>query len=258
MKIELRICHLYSDLLNLYGDRGNILALMYRAGLRGIDVRVTPLTIGESFDGDLYDIVFFGGGQDAEQNIIRRDLVNNKGNAVKEAVEKGNVFLCVCGGYQMMGKYYEEIDGNRIDCLAALDICTIARKKRLIGNTVYRCDFLNDDAAQGCFEPLKIYGFENHSGRTFLGEGVKPLAKVLTGAGNNGDDGTEGAVYRGIYCTYSHGSVLPKNPAMADHLIEKALKQQLGEEFRLLPASCEIENIARLQRESCKKGLTSP
>lgn len=258
MKIELRICHLYSDLLNLYGDRGNILALMYRAGLRGIDVRVTPLTIGENFDGDLYDIVFFGGGQDAEQNIIRRDLVNNKGSAVKEAVEKGNVFLCVCGGYQMMGKYYEEFDGNRIDCLSALDIFTIAQKKRLIGNTVYRCDFLNDDAAQGCFEPLKIYGFENHSGRTFLGEGVKPLAKVLTGAGNNGEDGTEGAVYRGIYCTYSHGSLLPKNPAMTDHLIEKALKQRLGEEFRLLPAPCEIENIARLQRESCKKGLTNP
>ncbi len=258
MKTELRICHMYSDLLNLYGDRGNILALMHRARLRGIDTSVTSLTIGEKFDGNLYDIVFFGGGQDAEQNIIRRDLVENKGGAVIDAVEKGNVFLCVCGGYQMMGRFYEEFDGKRIDCLAALDAYTVAQKKRLIGNTVYRCDFLDDRATPGCYEPAKIYGFENHSGRTFLGEGVKPLAKVLTGAGNNGEDGTEGAVYRGVYCTYSHGSLLPKNPAMTDHLIEKALKQRLGEEFRLIPVSCEPENIARRQRETCKKRLTNP
>ena len=258
MKTELRICHLYSDLLNLYGDRGNILAFMYRAGLRGIDVRVTPLTIGETYDGDQYDIVFFGGGQDAEQNIIRRDLVQNKGEAIKEAIEKGKIFLCICGGYQMMGKYYEEFDGNRIDCLAALDVYTVAQKKRLIGNTVYRCDFLGGSAAQGCFEANNLYGFENHSGRTFLGEGVRPLAKVMTGAGNNGEDGTEGAVYRGVYCTYSHGSLLPKNPAITDYLLENALKQSLGEDYRLAPAHCEIENIARLQRETCKKGLTNP
>ncbi|MBN1775206.1 MAG: glutamine amidotransferase [Clostridiales bacterium] len=258
MKTDLHICHLYSDLLNLYGDRGNILALIYRAGLRGIDVRVTSLTIGEEFDGDHYDIVFFGGGQDAEQNIIRRDLVRNKGDAVKAAIEKGKIFLCVCGGYQMMGKYYEEFDGNRIECLAALDVYTVAQKKRLIGNTVYRSDLSEKSAAQGCFEPGKLYGFENHSGRTFLGDGVKPLAKVLTGAGNNGEDGTEGAVYRGVYCTYSHGSLLPKNPAMTDVLLEKAMKQRFGDDYQLAPVSCEIENIARRQRETCKKGLTNP
>lgn len=256
MKQSLRICHLYSDLLNLYGDRGNILALMYRAGLRGIDANVYTLTIGERFEADRYDIVFFGGGQDAEQNIIRRDWVGVKGDAVKAAVENDKVFLCVCGGYQMMGKYYREFEGEQIDCLGAINVHTVAQKKRLIGNTVYRCDFLNESPAKEVFEPQKLYGFENHSGRTFLGEGVKPLAKVLAGSGNNGEDGTEGAVFRNVYCTYSHGSFLPKNPGITDHLIEKALKNRLGEEYCLEPAECKTENIARKQTETCKKGLT--
>ncbi|MBN1892245.1 MAG: glutamine amidotransferase [Clostridiales bacterium] len=256
MKQTIRICHLYPDLLNLYGDRGNILALIYRAGLRGIDARVTSLTIDEPFDAKQYDIVFFGGGQDAEQNIIRRDFVQKKGAAVKEAVEEGKIFLCICGGYQMMGSYYEEYNGRRIECLGAINVYTVAQKKRLIGNTIYQCDFLNDDVASGCDKPSIMYGFENHSGRTFLQEGVKPLAKVLRGAGNNGEDGTEGAVYRGVFGTYSHGSYLPKNPAMTDFLIEKALKQRHGDDFSLMPADCNFENIARRQVDSCKKGLT--
>ena len=254
MEQTIRICHMYPDLLNLYGDRGNILALANRAGLRGIKARVTALSIGEVFEPEQYDIVFFGGGQDAEQNIIRADLVQIKGDAVKTAVNNGNVFLCICGGYQMMGEYYEEFDGTRIDCLHAINIYTIAQKKRLIGKTVYESDLLRAGAAHNCVEPRKLFGFENHSGRTFLGEGVRPLAKVLCGAGNNGEDGTEGAVYRNVYCTYSHGSFLPKNPAMADHLLEKALKQRIGEDFCLEPADCEVENIARTSASTCKRG----
>jgi CobQ-like glutamine amidotransferase family enzyme len=242
---KIRLCHLYPDLLNLYGDRGNILALMRRATLRGIEFEVDSVSIGDSFDADRYDMIFLGGGQDAEQNILRNDFVSVKGDQIIKAVETNRVFLCVCGGYQMMGQYYEEHDGHRIDCLGAINIWTIGKKKRFIGDTVYSCDFLP--------ESKLLYGFENHSGRTYLGEGVKPLAKVLTGAGNNGEDGTEGALYKNVHCTYSHGSFLPKNPAMTDLLLQKALEVQKGGPFLLGSLDSTDENFAREALPACKK-----
>ncbi len=245
MQPKLKLCHLYPDLLNLYGDRGNILALMRRASLRGIDLTVDAITLGEKFDPLHYDMVFLGGGQDAEQNILRKDFVTEKGDAVKEAVAADKVFLCICGGYQMMGLYYEEHDGVRIDCLGALNLWTVGKKNRYIQDTVYSCDFLPGDGL--------LYGFENHSGRTYLGEGVKPLAKVLSGAGNNGEDGFEGAVYRNVYCTYSHGSFLPKNPAMTDYLLEKAVEVQTGAPFTLPQLDTDIEDFARNALLTCKK-----
>lgn len=245
MQPVLRLCHLYPDLLNLYGDRGNIIALMRRASLRGIELTVDAITLGEKFDPDQYDMIFLGGGQDAEQNILRKDFVTAKGNAVKEAVEANKVFLCICGGYQMMGLYYEEHDGVKIDCLGALNLWTVGKKNRFIQDTVYSCDFLPGDGL--------LYGFENHSGRTYLGEGVKPLAKVLSGAGNNGEDGFEGAVYRNVYCTYSHGSFLPKNPAMTDYLLKKAVEVQTGASFTLPELDTDIEDFARKALPACKK-----
>ena len=245
MQPKLKLCHLYPDLLNLYGDRGNILALMRRASLRGIELTVDAITLGEKFDPLHYDMVFLGGGQDAEQNILRKDFVTEKGDAVKEAVAADKVFLCICGGYQMMGLYYEEHDGVRIDCLGALNLWTVGKKNRYIQDTVYSCDFLPGDGL--------LYGFENHSGRTYLGEGVKPLAKVLSGAGNNGEDGFEGAVYRNVYCTYSHGSFLPKNPAMTDYLLRKAVEVQTGAPFVLPELDTEIEDFARKALPACKK-----
>ncbi|NLT11349.1 MAG: glutamine amidotransferase [Clostridiaceae bacterium] len=244
-KYSLKICHLYPDLLNLYGDRGNILALSYRAGLRDIDTEIVALSMGQSFEKDQYDIVFFGGGQDAEQKMIRRDLVTVKGEAVKEAVEEGMVFLCICGGYQMMGHYYQEQDGEKIDCLGALNVYTEARKQRFIGNTEYRCELPIND-------PI-IYGFENHSGRTYLGDNVRPLAKVVYGKGNNGEDGTEGAVYKNVIASYSHGSLLPKNPELCDYILTLALKRRFGEDFTLKPADNQFEEIARKEFDSCKK-----
>jgi CobQ-like glutamine amidotransferase family enzyme len=185
-KDSIRLCHLYPDLLNLYGDRGNILALIRRSMQRDISFEVEAVSMGDAFDPKRYDMIFLGGGQDAEQNILRSDFVTGKGEDIMRAVDMNKVFLCVCGGYQMMGRYYEEHDGHRIECLGAINIWTVGKKKRFIGDTVYSCEYLT--------ESKLLYGFENHSGRTYLGEDVKPLAKVLIGAGNNGEDGTEGAI----------------------------------------------------------------
>ena len=255
-EIELRICHMYPDLLNLYGDRGNVLSLIRRAELRGIKVKLVPVSIGDDFDENDFDIVFLGGGQDAEQNVIRKDFVEVKGPKVKDAIEHGMVFLCICGGYQMLGNYYQEHDGTKIECLGAIDVYTVGEDVRYIQDTTYEADFLKVD---GVADSGKLYGFENHSGRTYLGPSVKPMAKVIEGAGNNGKDGFEVAIYNNVYCTYSHGSLLPKNPRMTDHLLRIALKRRYGEEYVLpeLPTDCEDFARAALLRYK-EKGNTAP
>ena len=255
-KKELRICHMYPDLLNLYGDRGNVLSLIRRAELRGISVKLVPVSIGDDFDQNDFDIVFLGGGQDAEQNVIRRDFVEEKGPKVKEAIESGMVFLCICGGYQMLGKYYQEHDGTKIECLGAIDVYTVGEDVRYIQDTTYEASFLKEE---GIEDSAILYGFENHSGRTYLGTSVKPMAKVLEGAGNNGKDGFEGAIYNNVYCTYSHGSFLPKNPRMTDHLLSLALKRRYGEDYELPELSTENEDFARAALLRYKeKGNTAP
>lgn len=226
---ELNICHLYPDLLNLYGDTGNIIALKKRSEWRGIKAAVVNVTIGEHFIPENYDIVFLGGGQDYEQEIIQNDLMKEKANEIKNAIKNNKVFLCICGGYQMLGNYYRTWDGREIKFLGALNFRTIGSKKRMIGNLVFQCDFLFSDDSDG-----KVIGFENHSGKTYLGQDIKPLGKVLKGYGNNGEDGYEGGVYKNVYCSYSHGSLLPKNPALTDYLITKALKQKY-KDFTSLP-----------------------
>ncbi len=253
---ELRICHMYPDLLNLYGDRGNVLSLIRRAELRGIKVKLVPVSIGDEFDQNDFDIVFLGGGQDAEQNVIRKDFVEVKGPKVKEAIENGMVFLCICGGYQMLGNYYQEHDGTKIECLGAIDVYTVGEDVRYIQDTTYEADFLKEDGVEGSGI---LYGFENHSGRTYLGPTVKPMAKVLEGAGNNGKDGFEGAIYNNVYCTYSHGSFLPKNPRMTDHLLRVALKRRYGDDYELPELSTENEDFARAALLRYKeKGNTAP
>ena len=255
-KYELRICHMYPDLLNLYGDRGNVLSLIRRAELRGIKVRLVPVSIGDEFDQDDFDIVFLGGGQDAEQNMIRKDFVEVKGPKVQKSIEDGMVFLCICGGYQMLGKYYQEHDGTKIECLGAIDVYTVGEDVRYIQDTIYEADFLKEDSVS---DSTRLYGFENHSGRTYLGPSVKPMAKVIEGAGNNGKDGYEGAIYKNVYCTYSHGSFLPKNPRMTDHLLKLALKRRYGEDFELPFLSTEGEDFARAALLQYKeKGNTAP
>lgn len=236
---KLIIGHFYPDLLNLYGDRGNVLALMRRAQLRGIEVEVKRISIGDEVNVGDIDIGFIGGGQDREQNIMANDMKNVKGPVIKQMIEDGVVFLTICGGYQMLGKYYEEHDGTRIECLGALPHYTKGENERFINDTVYELDINGVKTT--------VVGFENHSGRTYLGEGEKPLMTVVKGHGNNGEDGTEGAVYKNTFCTYSHGSLLPKNPDITDMMLSIALKRKYGEDYELPSLSTETEDLARKQ-----------
>jgi len=213
----LRICHLYPDLLNLYGDRGNIMVLVQRALWRDIQVTVTEVGLGETVDPDAADLFFIGGGEDRQQRIAADDLCRLKQRPLEDAAAGGAVVLAVCGGYQLIGRYYRPAEGEELPGARLLDIWTEhpgAGVPRLIGNLVIEIDGLD--------EPL--VGFENHGGRTHLGPGARPLGRVRSGFGNNGKDGGEGAVSRKVYGTYLHGPLLPKNPAFADRLIREALE----------------------------------
>ncbi|ABK62004.1 MULTISPECIES: type 1 glutamine amidotransferase [Clostridium] len=215
--MELNICHMYPDLLNVYGDVGNVLILKYRAEHRGIKTNIFNISIGDKFDAKKYDIVFFGGGQDYEQSIVSKDLNENKASSIIEYIESNKVFLSICGGYQLLGKFYVTPDGKKIKGLNALDIYTTSSEKRFIGNTViYNKEFKET-----------YVGFENHSGKTYIGS-LRPLGKVLSGFGNNGEDHSEGCIYKNTFCTYFHGSLLSKNPELADRLISLALKNKYG------------------------------
>ncbi len=210
--MELNICHLYPDLLNVYGDMGNVLILKHRAEERGIKVNIINITINDKFDGDNYDIVFFGGGQDYEQSIVSKDLIEIKKDDIKKYIENGKAFLSICGGYQLLGKYYTTPDGIKLEGLGILDIYTESGDTRFIGNTVIYNEEFNET----------YVGFENHSGKTYTGD-LNPLGIIKSGYGNNGEDKKEGCIYKNTFCTYFHGSLLSKNPELADRLLFIAL-----------------------------------
>lgn len=232
--LELNICHLYPDLLNVYGDIGNILILKYRAEKRGIKVNIFNVSIGDCFDAEKYDITFFGGGQDFEQSIVSKDLNETKKFALNEYIQSDKVFLSICGGYQLLGKYYTTPKGEKLPGLDILDIYTEAGNTRFIGNTSIHNDDFNET----------YVGFENHSGRTYIGN-LKPLGKVINGYGNNGEDGYEGCIYKNTYCTYFHGSLLSKNPELADRLIKTALERKCGDTVNLEPLDDSLELKAK-------------
>jgi len=216
--MKLNICHLYPDVLNLYGDTGNILCLQKRLFWRGIDCEVTKLPIGRNDDFTRFDLFFIGGGQDFEQEVLLSDLHAGKVKEILSAVEDEKVFLCVCGGYQMMGQYYKLQNGQQLDFIGALDLHTDGSEMRLIGNYMFRCG----EESGGSL----VVGFENHSGKTYLGESLSPLGRVLSGFGNNGEDCGEGVRYKNVFGTYCHGPILPKNPEFADCLLNTALKRR--------------------------------
>ncbi len=218
--MELKICHMYPDVLNLYGDRGNVRCLQQRLRWRGIDSAVERLPIGAQARLGDFDLVFIGGGQDFEQQVLLEDLHRGKDREIRAAIEDGIPFLTICGGYQMLGHYYETYDGQRCDFIGALDLYTVGSKHRMIGNYKYQCGTESGGSL--------VVGFENHSGKTRLGSGVQPLGQVLAGFGNNGEDGTEGARYRNVFGTYSHGPLLPKNPALCDFILLTALQRKYG------------------------------
>ena len=233
--MKLKICHLYPDVLNLYGDNGNIICMRERLRRRGIECEVRRVPIGEKLSAGDFDLMFIGGGQDFEQEVLLQDLQSGKDREIRAAIEDGICILAICGGYQMLGNYYETYDGYRCDFIGALDLHTVGSRQRMIGNTVFQC-------TEEC-GGMELIGFENHSGKTRLGPGVLPLASVVVGYGNNGEDGTEGAHYRNVFGSYSHGPLLPKNPAFCDMLLRTALERRYGA-VTLEPLDDAAENAA--------------
>ena len=218
--MELNICHLYPDVLNLYGDRGNILCFRRRLEWRGMKVKVTEMPIGSGSSLAGFDLIFIGGGQDFEQETLLADLQKGKDASLRSAIADGVTVLAICGGYQMLGNYYETHDGVRCAYIGAVDFHTVGKEPRLIGNYMFRCAPESGGSV--------VVGFENHSGRTVLGPGVSPLGTVLAGFGNNGEDGTEGVRFRNVFGTYSHGPLLPKNPELCDTILATALERKYG------------------------------
>ncbi len=229
--MKLTIGFLYGRLMNIYGDRGNVATLVARASWRGIEVETLTLTAGEDIDPDRCDLYVFGGGQDKEQFIVADDLAAGNGARLERAVRDGAVVFGVCGGYQLLGHYYKPHGREELRGLGVLDAHTVAGDTRFIGNV----------ALEGSLG--RLVGFENHSGKTYLGSGAMPLGTVTKGNGNNGEDGTEGAYHGRVYGTYLHGPTLPKNPVLADRLLTEALARRHGE-VTLAPLDDNLEGLA--------------
>ena len=240
--MELNICHLYPDILNLYGDRGNIITMKRRLEGRGIKVNIDECSIGQPLNADKYDIFFIGGGQDFEQEVLLRDLSSGKAQDIRTAVEEEKTFLAICGGYQMLGEYYKTWDGVQLDFIGAIGVHTIGAKERMIGNYMFRTTPESGDTV--------VVGFENHSGKTYLSEQVAPLGMLLSGSGNNGEDKTAGARYKNVFGTYSHGSLLPKNPVLCDFILQTALNHRYDGAEPLAPLDDTLElNAHRYMQE---------
>lgn len=237
----LTIGWLYPEHMSIYGDRGNVLCLTRRCEWRGIEVSVARFGPGCEIAPCDADLWLIGGGQDREQRLVAQDLRERKGDGLRAAAERGAAFLAVCGGYQLLGHEYRDADGTVLIGLDILDLHTepaLPGERRIIGNLV----------AEPCFPGAaadpRLVGFENHGGRTILGPEASPLARVVKGGGNNGRDGFEGCLQRNVFGTYLHGSVLPKNPWLADLLIERALRAR-EPDFTLSPLDDTFEHAAR-------------
>jgi len=231
-KQQLKLAHLYSKLLNIYGDFGNVLTLQKRCEWRNIELIVDQVEIGDKMTE--HDIYFMGGGQDVQQIAVSKELKKNKAFLTNER-EMNAVFLAICGGYQLLGRYYQPNEGDRLDGIGLLDAYTVAGPTRFIGNVTSEIDYL---------KKRTLVGFENHSGLTYLEGNTKPISKIIVGKGNNGKDGGEGARYKNVFGTYLHGSFLPKNPHFADYLIELALRKKYGVEIELAPIDDSLEYYA--------------
>ena len=213
--MEISIAHLYPKLLNLYGDMGNIITLKKRCEWRGIEVIVDEINVGDTIDE--HDIYFIGGGQDLQQIEVSKELQKHKDFLTSER-DRGAVFLGICGGYQLMGHYYQPHEGEKLMGISLMDAYTVAGNKRFIGNVTAKTEYVT---------PNTLVGFENHSGLTYLQGDTKPLGMMISGNGNNGQDKTEGARFKNVFGTYMHGSFLPKNVHFADYMIELALGVKL-------------------------------
>ena len=214
--MKLRICHLYGNLMNTYGDNGNLLMLQHRAKKLGYEVETTLISLEEDFNAEDFDIVMFGGGQDFEQTVVAKDLQNKKEDLI-QYIEDNGVVVAICGGFQLLGRYYVNASGERLNGISAIDVCTNGQfPSRLIGDI----EIFNEEFGE------TYLGYENHIGRTYLGKNMKPLGKVVKGYGNNEEDHVEGCHYKNVFCSYFHGPILVRNQHLADRIIETAAERQ--------------------------------
>ena len=229
--MKIRVGHLYPDYLNIYADRGNIAVLSARARARGHELDVRAIGMGDAVPGDEIDLFYVGGCQDREQALVSGDLAG-KGEALRAAVEGGAAFLAVCGGYQLLGRFYRDVAGEEQPGIGLLPLHTIAEPQRMIGDVLLDCEWAGRTLA----------GFENHAGRTILDAGAEPLGRVVSGFGNDGTSSFEGCRYKRAYGTYLHGPLLPRNPWFADRLLEEALAHAgVDEQFASLPDELQHE-----------------
>lgn len=259
--MSLTIGWLYPDLMSTYGDRGNIIVLQKRCEWRGIETEVKRLDLGFKInDLQKCDLLFMGGAQDRQQKIVSSDLTKEKIKTLKEMVDGETPGLYICGAYQFLGKYYKEADGTIIEGLKIFDLYTEnpgMNKPRLIGNIITRIhdlrfkiyDSENEKNIHKSYfinpNSTTLVGFENHGGRTYLGKNLNPFGRVIVGFGNNGEDKTEGAIYKNTFGTYLHGPILSKNPRFADLLIKLALKKKYKKEIELKKLDDFLEEKAR-------------
>ncbi len=234
-KFKIVVGYLYGDLMNIYGDTGNIIALKKRAEWRGIEVVVKNISIGDRIPtrqvGTQIDLYFFGGGQDQQQALVAKDL-QKKAKVIRAEIERGVPLLSVCGGYQLLGDFYKPHKGPKLPGIGLFPAYTLASYDRMIGNIVVNSMFGD------------LVGFENHSGKTHLKKGTVSLGMVKKGFGNNGKDKTEGCMYKNAIGCYMHGSLLPKNPKLADWLLKKALEIKYGKKIELVPLNDSLERQA--------------
>jgi CobQ-like glutamine amidotransferase family enzyme len=231
--VKITVGHLYPDYLNIYADRGNMAVLARRAAWRGIEFAVEPIGMGDDVVQGAHDLYYIGGGQDREQALVAQDLAG-KGEALRRAVDEGAALLAVCGGYQLLGRFYRGRDGEELPGVGLFPHHTVAGERRMIGDVLLECELLSGG-------PRTLAGFENHAGRTYLDEGAEPLGRVVAGFGNDGESGYEGCRVGLALGTYLHGPLLPRNPWLADWLLSAALLRQIGDWLDLEAVSDELE-----------------
>jgi lipid II isoglutaminyl synthase (glutamine-hydrolysing) len=237
VKERIVVGHLYPDYLNIYADRGNMAVLERRAVWRGIGFEYRSIGMGEAVRPGEHDLLYIGGGQDREQALVAADLAL-KGNALKEAVAGGAALLAVCGGYQLLGRFYRDRAGSELPGIGLFPHHTVAGARRMIGDVLLECELRG--------ERRLLAGFENHAGRTMLAKGAKPLGRVIAGFGNDGESGYEGCRIDRAVGTYLHGPLLPRNAWFADWLLAQALAHRSGNEApELEPLRDELEEEAQ-------------